>query len=164
MANSASVTARDIMATRLITLSPGTDVFDAIDILLRNRISGAPVVDKQGNFIGIFSERSSISLLMAAAYDQVPTTEIDSFIDRYPETISPDADLFALAQKLQQTHFGRLAVIDHDGKLVGQVSRRDVLRAAHRLLQMAPTSGGGTLYLSGLPNSNESGILAMNRR
>ena len=44
--------ARDIMATKLITLTPEMDVFDAIDRLLKNHISGAPVVDESGSHVG----------------------------------------------------------------------------------------------------------------
>ena len=77
--------ARDIMATKLVTLSPDMDVFHAIDRLLKHHISGAPVVDREGNFIGVFSEHCSISLLVAAAYDSAPTNHIDPFVDRRSE-------------------------------------------------------------------------------
>ena len=53
------IVARDIMVKRLITLSPDMDVFKAIDLLLKHRISGAPVVDENNMLIGIFSERTA---------------------------------------------------------------------------------------------------------
>ena len=49
--------AQDIMVTNLVTLAPSMDVFDAIDLLLKNRVSGAPVIDDQGEFLGVFSEQ-----------------------------------------------------------------------------------------------------------
>ena len=49
--------ASDIMVTRLVKLNPDTDVFKAIEILVKNRISGAPVVDDDGKLVGVFSEK-----------------------------------------------------------------------------------------------------------
>ncbi len=144
------VIARDIMVTSLIKLSPHMDLFDAIDKLLKYRISGAPVVDNHGNYLGVFSERSSISLLMSAIYDGVPTNEIARFVDRDAETVTEDTDLLTVAQKLMNTHYRRLPVLDEDGKLVGQISRRDVLKAARALLKMSDPSSSTILYLSSL--------------
>ncbi|MEZ6056118.1 MAG: CBS domain-containing protein [Planctomycetaceae bacterium] len=152
------VVARDIMATRLITLRHNTDVFDAIDILLKYRISGAPVIDEAGKYVGVFSERCSISLLMSAVYEGLPTTEIHAFVDRDAATISPETDLLTMAQMFQQTSFRRLPVLD-EGELVGQVSRRDLLRAARKLLEQSPQPGGEVLYLSGLSDPSDSSIL-----
>lgn len=154
----APIVARDIMATRLITLRTSTDVFDAIDILLKHRISGAPVVDELGCYVGIFSEKCSISLLVSAIYENLPTTQIDRFVDREVATIDPETDLLTIAQVFQQTSFRRLPVLE-DGVLVGQVSRRDLLRAARRLMEQTPTKGGDVLYLSGLADSTDSSIL-----
>jgi len=141
--------ARDIMATKLVTLSPEMDVFHAIDRLLKNHISGAPVVDRAGEFIGVFSEQCSISLLVAAAYDGTPTNHIDPFVDRDVATVEPETDLLTIAERFLNTHQRRLPVLD-DGQLVGQISRRDVLKAAHALLHMAPVTvrESSTLYLS----------------
>ena len=55
------------MVRKLVTLTPESDVFEAIGQLLKNRISGAPVVDPEGNFLGIFSEKTSMQVLISAA-------------------------------------------------------------------------------------------------
>ncbi len=156
------VVARDIMVTRLVTLRLGIDVFEAIDVLLRNRISGAPVVDENEQYVGVFSERCSISLLLAAAYDGAPTNKIDQFIDRQNETITPETDLLTIAQTFLGTLYRRLPVLE-EGRLIGQVSRRDVLRAAHSLLDMGVTEGSSVLYLSGLDQPTDSSILVRGR-
>jgi CBS domain-containing protein len=143
--------ARDIMVSRLITLRPDMDVFDAIDRLLKHQISGAPVVDEAGNFIGVFSERCSISLLLAATYDGAPTNRIEPFIERDVATISPDTDLLTIAERFLNSDQRRLPVLDGD-RLVGQVSRRDVLKAAQSLLQqpVMVVEESNLLYLSGV--------------
>ncbi len=156
------VVARDIMTKRLVTLHPDMDVFAAIDVLLKNKISGAPVVDRDGTYIGIFSERSSISLLVAAAYDGIPTNEISRFVDRDAVTISPETDLLTIAQTFLSHHDRRLPVL-YEGRLVGQVSRRDLLRAAHQLLEMGASEGSSVLYLSGLNDPTDSSVLVLGR-
>ena len=126
-----SVKARDFMATRLVTLSPEADVFDAINQLLASRISGAPVLDKDGNFLGVFSEKNSMKVLLSAAYDQLPTTRVEALMNCDPDrVIGGDTGLFEIAQKFAETPLRRLAVVEN-GKLLGQISRRDVLNAEH---------------------------------
>jgi len=149
--------ARDIMVTHLVTLTPDMDVFDAIDCLLKHKISGAPVVDSGGNYVGVFSEHCSISLLVAAAYDGAPTNRIDPFIDRNVATVEPETDLLTIAERFLNTHQRRLPVLD-TGQLVGQISRRDVLKAAQALLQMAPVHESSTLYLSGIMERKDAPI------
>ncbi len=149
--------AKDIMATKLITLSPRMDVFDAIGLLLKHRISGAPVVDESGEYMGVFSEMSCMSMMVKAAYDQLPTTELFPFIDAKAPTIGEEMDLLSITQIFLSTAARRLPVL-HDGKLVGQVSRRDVLRAAHSLMAIAPDNGSPLLYLSSLMDRSEAPI------
>ncbi|QDU82832.1 Inosine-5'-monophosphate dehydrogenase [Polystyrenella longa] len=152
------LTARDIMVTKLVTLRPGMDIFEAIDLLLKHRISGAPVVDHQKNYLGIFSERCCMSILVEAAYDQLPTSQIDGFVDRNAATISEEADLFTIAHVFRDTHFRRLPVL-RDGVLVGQISRRDVLKAIHSVIK--PTTGheSALLYLSSLLERDQQPIV-----
>jgi CBS domain-containing protein len=127
--------ARDVMAKNLVTLTPDMDAFDAIAMLLKRRISGAPVVDSNGQFIGSFSEKTSMNLLLGAAYEQLPTCQVRAFMDTdFGRVIDEEKDLLALARMFEDTYYRRLPVL-RDGKLVGQVSRRDVLKAAYPLSQ-----------------------------
>lgn len=160
--NANPVVARDIMVTKLITLDPEMDAFEAIDVLLQNRISGAPVVDAAGNYLGVFSERCCISLLLSSAYDGAPTSTIRPFIDADAPTISPETDLLTIAQTFLSTTTRRLPVLE-GGRLVGQVSRRDLLKASRRLLDMGKSEGSSVLYLSGLSDPSESSILVLGR-
>ena len=125
------IVAKEIMVTKLVTLSPDMDVFDAIGLLLKHRISGAPVIDSDWNLVGIFSEKDSMRVLLEAAYDQLPTTQLFAFMDTDVRTINEETDLLTIAQIFRTTPYRRLPVL-RDDKLVGQVSRRDVLQAAAR--------------------------------
>ena len=122
-----SKVAKDIMVTRLVTLCPHVDVLDAVRILLKNRISGAPVVDADGKFLGVFSEKCAMQVILDATYDSLPTNHVGAFMDTQARTIRPDTDLLSIAQVFLLTNFRRLAVVDEDGFLLGQISRRDVM-------------------------------------
>lgn len=150
--------ARDIMVSKLVTLRPDMDVFDAIDQLLKHQISGAPVVDEAGNFVGVFSERCSISLLLAANYDGAPTNRIEPFMERDVAVVTPDTDLLTIAERFLNSNQRRLPVLEA-GRLVGQISRRDVLKAAHKLLQQpTPADESNLLYLSGVVERKDAPI------
>ncbi|MEM6798485.1 MAG: CBS domain-containing protein [Planctomycetota bacterium] len=144
------LTARDFMIKKLIKLRPKMDVFDAVRMLLRNRISGAPVVDDQGHYLGVFSEKCSMHVLLDAAYEGLPTNEVEAFMDTDAQTIAPDTQLLSIAQVFLLTSYRRLPVIDEGGKLLGQVSRRDVLNAAMRAIDRQPARERSLLYLSAL--------------
>ncbi len=152
-----SLLAKDIMVTKLVTLTPQMDVFEAINLLLRHRISGAPVVDGDRRLVGILSEKCCMRVLVDAAYDQMPTTETFAFMDAEPLTVTEETDLLTIAQIFLSTSFRRLPVL-RDGVLVGQISRRDVLRAAHKLSEHAPNRESAFLYLSSLVDRQEAPI------
>jgi CBS domain-containing protein len=141
--------ARDFMATRLITLTPEMDVFEAIGYLLKHRISGAPVIGPDLMYRGVFSEKTSMKVLVDSAYDQLPTTRVQSFMNTDPRRlISDDTDLHTVMQMFLDTPYRRLPVL-YDGRLLGQVSRRDALRAQNQIAR----------YLD--PKENEHAILKL---
>jgi len=145
------------MVKKLVTLRPEMDVIDAVQRLLKNRISGAPVVDAEGKFVGVFSEKCAMQVLLDAAYEQLPSNEIRLFMDTDAQTIEPDTQLLSIAQVFLLTSYRRLPVLE-DGRLLGQVSRRDVMRASLDLLKLAPDHGEGStlLYLSALVDRNDA--------
>ena len=149
--------AKDIMVTNLVTLGPGMDVFDAIDLLLKNRVSGAPVIDDQGEFLGVFSEHSCLELLVDAAYEQLPSTQLMPFIETEAPTIAEDADLLTIARTFLRTTTRRLPVL-RGGRLVGQISRRDVIGCAHKLMAVSREKGSDLLYLSSILPREEAPI------
>lgn len=143
------LTARDFMIKKLVTLRPSMDVIEAVQMLLKNRISGAPVVEPDGTFLGVFSEKCAMHVILDAAYEQLPSNEVRAFMDADAKTIFPDTHLLSVAQLFLLTPYRRLPVLE-DGKLVGQVSRRDVLKAAMDLVKHVPAKGSESsfLYLS----------------
>ncbi len=146
--------ARDVMKTRLITLSPDMDIVDAVKVLLKNRVSGAPVVDDENHLLGVFSEKSVMKFLVEATYEQLPTNKIDGFMNREPRTIDENMALVSIAQIFLTSPWRRLPVLN-DGKVVGQVSRRDVVEAALKLMSTQSSHEKRLLYLSALRDMQE---------
>ena len=129
--------AKNVMVRKLITLSPDMDVIDAIGLLLKNRISGAPVLERDGSFVGVFSERTSMQVLLDAAYDQHPTAEVGAYTNPDPDRgISEETDLRTILDLFLETPYRRLEVM-RGRKVVGQISRRDAIRAAFPMLESA---------------------------
>ena len=153
-----SMHAKDFMVTRLVTLPPDRDVLDAVQVLLKNRISGAPVVDRDGRYLGVFSEKCAMHVILDAAYEQLPTNEVRAFMDTDAQTIGPETDLLAIAQVFLLTSFRRLPVLDDNGKLLGQVSRRDVMQAAMNCLDLRHQQPRekSLLYLSAIVERHEA--------
>jgi len=128
-------TADQIMVASLVTFGPDTPLADAMAALLRKRISGAPVVDEQGLLIGMLSELDCLRVLSSGEFyagDQEGMGIVSDFMTRDCVTIPPDTDLYGIAHYFLTKGVRRLPVVSGE-KLVGQVSRRDVLRLIDRI-------------------------------
>lgn len=139
--------ARNCMQTALITVSPEQDVFDAISLLLSNRISGLPVVDSAGQFQGIFSERSAMRVLIDLTWNQISRGPVKAWMDAdRARTVTEQTQLSEIRKRFSETHYRRLPVLNH-GRVVGQISRRDVLRADLDSLFRSYEASPGSLRL-----------------
>jgi len=153
-------TARDIMIKKVITLRPHVQAMDAIKIMLKHKIAGVPVVDTLGQYVGVFTEKSSLSLLIGVEYESNPTTEISHYVDTEAETIDEETDLLTIVNIFLKKPYRRLPVLRNGIELVGLVCRRDVLRAFHRgVKQQTTSSDSGILFLSGLMEREDSTVL-----
>ena len=63
---------KNYMITRLITLTRDMDVYFAIGLLLKNRISGAPVIDNDNNLVGILSEKDCLRIFANGSFYDMP--------------------------------------------------------------------------------------------
>ena len=147
--------AGDIMTSRLVTLDPEMDVFKAIELLLKHKISGAPVIDKNRRLLGMFTEKSCLEVMVAAAYDGLPAHEVGSFMSEPADTVTESTGMLSMAQIFLDQRTRRLPVL-RDGKLVGQVSRRDLIGATMKLVRRSPDRSRNLLYLSALREMQDS--------
>ena len=126
------LTAREFMSGTLVTLSPETELMEAIRRLVDRRISGAPVVDGQGNLVGILTERDCIAAALAAGYYGEAGGRVSEFMSKKVESVDADDGLMDIAKRFIDGRFRRFPVVD-DNRLVGLISRHDVLRAILRV-------------------------------
>lgn len=128
-------TAREFMATRVWTLSPDEDLFDAMAQLIQHDFAAAPVVDEQGSLLGMLTEKDCLRLLSNFAYDDdLEGGRVSDYLSAIRLTCEPTMDLFGVVDRFLATNFPLLPVVD-DGKLVGVISRHDTLRAIQTLRQ-----------------------------
>ncbi len=127
-----SAKVRDYMTGKLVTFRPDTDVLDAIHELVRHGIAGAPVVDDHGNLVGMLSEFDCMRVVLTAGYHGDPGGPVKDFMVREVQTVDAGMSIVDLAEHFIDTGFRRYPVLQ-DNRLVGQISRRDVLRALGEL-------------------------------
>ena len=118
---------RDYMDKRVATLRPETDILDAVGFLLERRVTGAPVVDKSGRLVGILTEKDCLRLVAVGVDGNLPRGNVEAFMSPHPETIPPDMDVYFAAGLFLKRTFRRFLVVE-DGKLVGAITRFDILR------------------------------------
>lgn len=123
-----SVTVKDYMTANLVTFSPDMDVLKAIHLLLERGISGAPVVGRRGNIVGILSEKDCIKVVLHASYHEERAGKVAEFMSPDVKTVDLNASLLDVARLFLNAPYKRYPVV-RDNVLVGQISRRDVLKA-----------------------------------
>jgi CBS domain-containing protein len=122
---SAMLTAGAIMTTNIVTARPNVSIEAAIDTLLAEEISGLPVTDEEGRLVGVISEFA----LLAVAYDRrVKNHTVSQHMTRDIISVDIDDPISRVAD-LCIVHRVRRVPVMKDGRLVGIISRRDVLRA-----------------------------------
>jgi len=123
-----SVLVKDYMTRNLVTFKPDMDVLDAVSLLVKHRIAGAPVVDDEGNLIGMLSELDCLKIALHAGYHGDWGGPVADYMTDGVKTVDAEMSIVDLAQVFLDTRFRRFPVMQRN-RLVGQISRRDVLRA-----------------------------------
>ena len=116
------------MATGLTTFSPDDDIIHAMRVLLDKHFSGAPVIDSNGKLVGMLSQKDCLAIVFNSAYHQDWGGQVGQYMGRNVEHIDADSSIFDAADKLLHSSFRRFPVL-RQGRLVGQISRHDIMRA-----------------------------------
>ena len=119
---------KDYMTRTLVTFKPEMDVLDAVHALVEHRIAGAPVVDDEGNLVGMLSEFDCMKIALQAGYHGQFGGPVSDYMTKGVTTVNAEMSIVDLAQMFADKGYRRFPVTDKN-RLVGQVSRRDVLRA-----------------------------------
>jgi CBS domain-containing protein len=135
--------AGDVMSTGAATVRPDASLAEAARILVEHRISGLPVIGEQGDLVGILTERDFLTekdgsrprwldMLLSGTASQTAAGELQNrsvkdIMSKNPFTVDVDAPVEKIFDVMESRGIKRLPVL-HDGKVVGIVSRADLLR------------------------------------
>lgn len=129
-----AVRVEDYMTRDLITFHQDQTIEEVIDTLLKNRISGGPVIDNEGHLVGVISEGDCLKEVVKGKYTNTPN--LSSYVrDRMVSevrTVTPEMNIFDLAQMFLDVRLRRFPVL-RNGKLIGQISQKDVMKAVLKL-------------------------------
>ena len=132
-------TAGEFMNDHVLAFGPDTEIEHAVIRLLRRGYSGAPVVDDEATVIGVLSEVDCLRVLHQASHAGWPNDAVKDHMTAKPETIGPELGLMEVATMFETGSYRRLPVVDGNRRLLGLITRQDVLRALedHRRRQEA---------------------------
>jgi len=122
---------RDHMDTEVHCVAPGTPILDAVDFLLAHHVTGAPVVDTLGHLVGMLSERDCLRLLAKGVDEDLRNRTVSEFMISEVVSVPPDMDIYWVAGIFLGSTVRRLPVVE-DGKLVGAITRFDILRVIQK--------------------------------
>jgi len=125
---------RDIMTSHLIVFRPEQTIHEVMEQFIKNRISGGPVVDAAGNLIGVISEADCMKQISESRYFNMPILDrsVANFMTTNVDTIDASKSIFEAASQFTKNNRRRFPVMENN-KLVGQISRKDVVMAALKL-------------------------------
>jgi CBS-domain-containing membrane protein len=132
-----SITVGDCMVSHPLTFRPDTDLLLAIEQLLTHRLAAAPVVDEHAQLLGLLSEGDCLRGILAATYHDAVGGNVASYMSCTVETVSAQTDLSDVAGRFLQGGRHSLPVVEN-GRLIGLVSRHDVLKGLKAFAQHAP--------------------------
>jgi len=125
---------KDFMTTDLITFKPEQKVISVVEMLIRHKISGGPVVNDNYELVGIISEGDCLKQISESRYYNMPMEDdtVEARMIKNVDTIDGNMNVFDAANVFLESRHRRFPIIQ-DGKLVGQISQKDILKAALKL-------------------------------
>jgi len=126
--NTIALEVRDCMSSSPITVSPRTEITQVVRMLIEHDISGVVVVDDGARVVGVVTERDCIAAAASADYYGEWGGPVEKFMSSPAECVEPGENLVDVADRLTKSAFRRFPVVE-EGRLVGLLARRDVMRA-----------------------------------
>lgn len=135
---------REVMTDQAVTVTRDTSVKEALSLLERHQITATPVLDDSGRIVGVVSEVDLIRDLLQPDQrtHEWPTPEQEQWRDRpcvvgevmstHPVTVAPETDLAAAVELMTTLAIKSVPVVDNHHRLVGMLSRSDVVRVLAR--------------------------------
>ncbi len=144
------ITAKDIMETKIISVTPDTDISQAVKILLENHINGVPVIDEDKKIVGILCQSDLIfqqkevllppiftlldsfvplasSSKMEEEFKKISAATVEQAMVKAPVTVSSDTPVSEIASLMVEKHFHTIPVVDDD-QVIGIIGKEDILK------------------------------------
>lgn len=120
--------------SNIVIFKPDQPIQEVITTIIEKKIAGAPVLDEQNRIVGMISEKDCLRLIVDQAYHNMPaeTRKVSDYMTREVQTLSPDTNIVEAAVQFLNSPIRRFPVVKN-GMLIGQVSRRHILRAAENI-------------------------------
>jgi len=122
-------TAKDIMTQTVITAKEDMILTNVIKLLLRWHISGIPIVDDDNNILGIITEHDVVNFTLSG---NAADTKAGEVMTKQVETCAPDTLFVQIVNDFASKQIRRIPVVEN-GKVVGIISRRDIIRDLDRI-------------------------------
>ncbi len=118
----------DYMTRDLVTFRPADDIHLAMKELVDNRISGAPVLDDDGALVGVITKKDCLKVVFQSSYHHDWGGRVEDFMSAPVDTLDAGMSVVVAAELFAKTSYRRFPVLS-EGRLVGQISRHDILCA-----------------------------------
>ena len=120
--------------SKMITFKPDQPIQDVISTIVEKKISGAPVLDDQHHLVGMISEKDCLRLIVDQAYNNMPveTRKVSDYMTVNVQSLSPKTNIVEAAIEFLNSPIRRFTIVENE-LLIGQVSRRDILKAAQNI-------------------------------
>ena len=126
--------AKTIMKTDVISIDKDTEVYDAIRIMVERNVTGLPVVNDDQTLAGVITEKDVLRLLCDS--EDVPGT-VEQFMTKKVVCFDQRDSLLDIVDSLMNNQFRRVPILDDD-KLVGIISRKDIIAYILKIRQYTP--------------------------
>lgn len=124
---------RDFMDKVVHTVAPEMPILDAVDFLLEHHVTGAPVVDPQGVLIGMLTEKDCLRLLSSGVDGDLPKGIVRDYMSTKVDSVQATMNVYFVAGLFLGANYRRFPVVEN-GKLVGAITRFDILRSIRQAL------------------------------
>jgi predicted transcriptional regulator len=130
----APILVSDYMTKELITFHPEQSILEVMELFIKHKISGGPVLDDNNMLLGIISEADCMKQISESRYFNMPILDksVERFMSKNVEVIPHDTNIFDAATQFYTNNRRRLPVVKN-GIIVGQISRKDIVTAALKL-------------------------------
>jgi len=127
-----NLTVADYMIRNLITLRPSDGIYQAVGLFVTHHISGIPVVNEAGRLVGLLTEHDCLPVFYDANYHHHHSGLVSDYMVSDLQTMTPQMSLILAVDTFLNSPYRRFPVVEK-GRLVGLISRKDLMRALKNL-------------------------------